>query len=81
MIAVLTVVMVPIGAPAGIAQPVTVDTYWVDDTVGVNAPGRGSEAEPFETITYAAAVADALDTIVVRPGAYSSPKDETLPLP
>jgi hypothetical protein len=68
VITALAAVMIAIGAPAAQAQTVTADTYYVDAVSGINLPGRGSQAEPFNTFTYAVSQSDALDTIMVQPG-------------
>ena len=47
-------VMVPVGVPAASAQTATAETYWVDAVSGIDLPTRGSQTEPFATITYAA---------------------------
>ena len=49
--------------------PVSAKTYYVA-TNGVDAAGRGSEAEPFETIQYAIEEAESDSTIWVKPGVY-----------
>ena len=49
--------------------PVSAGTYYVA-TNGVDAVGRGSEAEPFETIQYAIDKAESDSTIWVKPGVY-----------
>ncbi len=76
----LMAVMVPVGVPAASAQTLTAETYWVDDNTGLNLPGRGSQAEPFATITYAASVSDSLDTIMVEPGTYNGAINEVFPI-
>ena len=49
--------------------PVSAGTYYVA-TNGVDAAGRGSEVEPFETIQYAIEKAESDSTIWVKPGVY-----------
>ncbi len=52
-----------------LAATASAGTYWVA-TNGVDATGRGSEAEPFETIQYAIDSAEIDSTIWVKPGVY-----------
>lgn len=52
-----------------LATSVSAGTYWVA-TNGVDAVGRGSESEPFETIQYAIDSAEVDSTIWVKPGVY-----------
>ena len=49
--------------------PALAGTYYVA-TNGVDAAGRGGEAEPFETIQYAIEKAERDSTIWVKPGVY-----------
>jgi putative cell wall-binding protein len=69
----LLAALIPLAAlPAAAAVPVT---YWVDVATGVDT-NPGTEALPFKTITKAADVAGSLDTIMVRPGVYSTVSGE-----
>jgi len=75
----VAVLLVPLGVPVASAGVGEADTYWVDATAGSNS-NPGTEAQPFSTITYAASVADGLDTIMVRPGNYNTGTGEVWPV-
>ncbi|MDO8848169.1 MAG: DUF1565 domain-containing protein [Coriobacteriia bacterium] len=79
VVAALMAVMVPVGVPVASAQPLTAETYWVDAINGLNT-NPGTEVLPFATITYAASVSDALDTIMVEPGTYNGAINEVFPI-
>src|SRR5262245_3306693 len=68
-LAVAAVVSVP--AVAAVAAPAyAASTYYVDATKGNDSKGNGSPAKPWKTISKAASVANAGDTVKIRSGTY-----------
>lgn len=54
-----------------LALPVAAQQTWYVATTGIDSSGRGSEALPFATITFALDQASSGDLILVEPGVYN----------